>query len=83
MRQARLGLGAKPQRQVVAGDSVAANIALKNQLTGKSNIQQKQKSRNYIQPPGKVSKLTTVKKRGGSDDEDGGRASLIKSRNKK
>jgi len=86
MRQARLGLGAKAQRQVVAGDSVAANILLKNQLTGKSNPSSANKN-NYHQTNHKqnikVTKVTAAKKRGGLDDEDGGRASLIKSRNKK
>jgi hypothetical protein len=99
MRQARLGLGAKPQRQAVAGDSVSGNIALKNQLTGQlnnQNIQNNQKfkfTHSHTQKHNshtltnntnsiKVNKQTT-KKRNDLDDEDGGgRASLIKSRNK-
>lgn len=89
MRQARLGLGAKPQRQTVAGDSVTANIALKNQLTNDNNrhnqngqngqTSQKQNIKfnkfNNIQKNYNLSKVTkpTGKKRNDSDDEDNGR----------
>ena len=83
MRQARLGLGAKAQRQVVAGDSVAANILLKNQLTGKSNppINKNNYHQTTYKQNIKVTKVTAKKR--GSDDEDSGKASLIKLRNKK
>lgn len=91
MRQARLGLGAKPQRQTVAGDSVAANIALKNQITGGSNRHNSQTSQkqnikfNNSHKNNHLSKVAkpTGKKRNDSDDEDSGRASLIKSKHKK
>lgn len=82
MRPARLGLGAKPQRNAVAGDSVAGNLALKNQLTGKSSQKHEQKKIQNIPTNSKVSKPTSTKRRTESDDESGGRASLIKNKKK-
>ena len=89
MRQARLGLGAKAQRQVVAGDSVAGNLALKNQLTGvKSGTTSKPHHQHHHAKPSSSSTYSNSKvskpsanKRTDFDDDNGGRASLI--RNKK
>lgn len=87
LRPARLGLGAKVQKNL-QGDSVAGNLALKKQLTGLSDKSNKPSFGKYgdnknkqKQPMSNKQNITSIKKkkkRDFSDDESGGRASLIK-----
>lgn len=78
-RPTRLGLGAKAQKQMGAGDSVAGNLALKKQLT--SNTTNKNSSKNISQSSGVVKTAakahSNVKK--SLDDDAMGRATLIQS----
>lgn len=90
LRPARLGLGAKAQRNV-QGDSVAGNLALKKQLTGSANEKpafipgnNKYKNSNMTSNKNNHNNYSNKpKKRNDSDDECGGRASLISKKQKK
>lgn len=91
MRPARLGLGAKQERKVAGSESVAGNLALKKQLTGNAGVTNhsnifgagagagvvKKKSNEHV----KQSK--NVQKRREFDNDDCGRASMLKNSSKK
>ena len=81
-RPARLGLGAKPQKNVVAGDGVFANLALKTQLTGPTNTRtfvnsNHKTSVNHKTPTNSRNLKNSRNPVKAIDFDEGGRASMI------
>ena len=91
MRPARLGLGAKAERKVAGSDSVAGNLALKNQLTREfkgrggstSSARGSTSSSSISTSASKSHSKPPQKRKETSDEEGGGRASMISNKKKK